>query len=63
MTTAPGIGGPVSASLEADLRNWVRRHGIVLWLDMSDDYTGLVDLLSQARAAGGARALSPGNLR
>lgn len=52
MTTAPGIGGPVSAVLEADLRNWVRGHGIALWLDMSDDYSGFVDRLSQTRAAG-----------
>ena len=41
MTTAPplapttGLGGPVSAALEADLRSWVRRHGIVVWLDQA----------------------------
>ena len=30
-----GLGGPVSAALEADLRSWVRRHGIVVWLDQA----------------------------
>ena len=38
---------PVSEVLEADLRNWVRRNGIVVWLDMSDDYSGFVDELCQ----------------
>ena len=46
------MGGPVSAALEADVRDWVRRHGIALWLDMADDYSGFVDRLRAARARG-----------
>ena len=30
MTTSPSIGGPVSEALDADVRSWVRRHGIVI---------------------------------
>lgn len=44
--------GPVSATLEADLRGWVRRHGIVLWLDLDAHYTDFVDRLATLRAAG-----------
>ena len=44
--------GPVSAVLEADLRDWVRRHGIVLWLDLDDHYGGFVDCLAELREAG-----------
>lgn len=44
--------GPVSAALEADLRTWVRRHGVVVWLDLDGHYTGFVDRLLQRRAAG-----------
>jgi len=47
------ITGPVSAFLEADLRTWVRRHGIVVWLDLDDHYTPFVDRLAAVRAAGG----------
>ena len=50
MTT--GLGGPVSAALEADLRSAVRRHGIVVWLDQAEHYTGFVDRLRALRAAG-----------
>ena len=52
MSTDQSIGGPVSAALEADLRNKVRERGILLWLDMSDDYSGFVGDLSKRRAAG-----------
>jgi PglZ domain len=46
------LGGPVSAALEADLRSSVRRHGIVVWLDLDGHYTGFVDRLVAARAEG-----------
>ena len=52
MSNTPTINGPVSACLEADLRTWVRRHGIVVWLDMDNHYSGFVDRLTAARAAG-----------
>jgi len=44
--------GPVSAALEADVREWVRKHGIVVWLDGDADYTAFVDSLIATRAAG-----------
>ncbi len=47
------VGGPVSAALEADLRDWVRRHGVVLWLDLDDSYSQFVDRLAAERARGG----------
>jgi len=43
---------PVSATLEADLRSWVRKHGVVLWLDLDDHYSALVDTLAARRAVG-----------
>ncbi|PJB45674.1 MAG: PglZ domain-containing protein [Deltaproteobacteria bacterium CG_4_9_14_3_um_filter_63_12] len=43
---------PVSAALEADLRTWVRRQGIVVWLDLDGHYTDFVDQLSARRQAG-----------
>jgi hypothetical protein len=43
---------PVSATLEADLRSWVRRHGIVLWLDLDAHYNGFIGRLAALRAAG-----------
>jgi len=52
MIPSPTIGGPVSEALEADLRNWVRKHGIVVWLDLDSHYTPMVDRLVQARSAG-----------
>ena len=50
--TSQAIGGPVSVALEARLRNRVRQQGVVLWLDMGDDYSGFVDRLRTERAAG-----------
>ena len=44
--------GPVSAALETDLRGWVRRNGVVVWLDLDGHYTGFVDRLIERRAAG-----------
>lgn len=49
---APELG-PVSAVLECDLREQVRRHGIVLWLDAEGRYSDFVDELAQTRASGG----------
>jgi hypothetical protein len=46
------FGGPVSAALEADLRTWVRRQGVVVWLDQAGHYTGFVDRLVAARKEG-----------
>ena len=47
-----GLGGPVSASLEADLRSSVRRQGVVVWLDQAGHYGGFVDRLKALRDAG-----------
>lgn len=44
-----GFGGPVSASLEADLRSVVRRQGVVVWLDHAGHYGGFVDRLTALR--------------
>lgn len=43
---------PVSQALEADLRDAIRRHGVVLWLDPNGHYTGFVDRLIAGRAVG-----------
>ena len=42
----------MSASLEADLRSWVRRHSIVVWLDQAGTYSEFVERLQALRAAG-----------
>ena len=39
--------GPVSTTLEADLRATVRRHGVVAWLDADGHYTSFVDRLAE----------------
>ncbi len=44
------VTGPVSTTLEADLRATVRKHGVVAWLDADGHYTGFVDRLAAARA-------------
>ncbi len=55
-TTAPppssvtGLGGPVSVALEADLRSWVRRRSIVIWLDQAGIYSEFVERLVALRA-------------
>lgn len=51
-TSDSDLGGPASLFLEADLREWVRRHGILVWLDIDGHYTAFVGRLKQARAAG-----------
>ena len=44
--------GPVSATLESELRTTVRKHGIVLWLDLDNHYTDFVDRLIRLRRDG-----------
>ena len=50
--TAADVGGPVSEFLEADVRGWIRRNRIVVWLDVDSHYVAFVDRLMAARAAG-----------
>lgn len=52
MSNAPAQFGPVSATLEADVRDWVRRRGVIIWLDLDGHYTGFVDRLIVAHEAG-----------
>jgi hypothetical protein len=47
-----GVPGPVSEFLEAELRAFVRRHGLVIWLDADRHYTRFVEQLAVARAGG-----------
>lgn len=49
------LGGPVSAALEESLASFVRKHGLVVWLDAHGHYTAFVDRLATAGAAGDAR--------
>ena len=44
--------GPVSALLESDVRDRVRRHGVILWLDLDGHYTDFVDRLITDSKAG-----------
>jgi hypothetical protein len=44
--------GPVSKTLEADVREWVRKHGIVVWLDLDNHYCGFIDRLMLLRKQG-----------
>ena len=44
--------GPVSRALESDLREWVRKHGIVVWLDLDHHYSGFVDRLARRSERG-----------
>jgi hypothetical protein len=43
---------PVSATLETDLRTWLHKHGIVVWLDRDASYTTFVDHLISMQADG-----------
>lgn len=43
---------PVSAHLEAELRDYTRQHGLVYWLDKEGLYTGLTDELALRHAGG-----------
>lgn len=51
-SSVASFGGPVSASLEADVRSRVRQQGVVVWLDQAGHYGEFVDRLTAARAAG-----------
>ena len=51
MSRSGHLGGPVSEVLEAGLRTWVRRHGLVIWLDAENAYTAFVDRLMAQPAA------------
>lgn len=52
MSDLGAFGGPVSAALEAELRTAVRRHGIVVWLDLDAHYSSFVDRLAALAEAG-----------
>jgi hypothetical protein len=52
VSLALGLGGPVSAALESELREWARKHGVVVWLDLDDRYSAFVDRLIDARKSG-----------
>ena len=43
--------GPVSRTLEAELRGHVFRHVVVFWLDRDDHYSGFVNQLTELREA------------
>ena len=49
---ANGFLGPVSQVLENELRQKVRRHGLVIWLDANSTYSHVVDRLQVMRTAG-----------
>lgn len=44
--------GLVSKALEQELRRFIQRHGIALWLDAESTYTPFVDNLAQRRESG-----------
>ena len=44
--------GPVSGALEQELREQVRNHGIILWLDADGRYSDFVDQLAKTRKRG-----------
>lgn len=44
--------GPVSRVLESEVLGFVRRHGVVCWLDRDGDYTSFVDRLVERARAG-----------
>ena len=46
------MSAPVSTHLEAELRDYTRQHGLVVWLDKEGLYTALTDELGQRHAAG-----------
>ena len=52
MTQTVVLEGPVSTALESDLRDWTRRHGIAVWLDLDGHYSAFVDRLIAARTTG-----------
>ena len=50
MSDTNDFGGPVSKALEADLRAWVRKHGIAPWLDADGHYRKFVERLIVSNA-------------
>lgn len=46
------LGGAITERLLAELREKVRQHGIVIWLDHAGAYSELVDRLIEQRSAG-----------
>ncbi len=46
------MSGPVSQTLEADLREQARQHGILVWLDKEGAYTEFADALGERAARG-----------
>lgn len=52
MSGRADIGGPVSLALEAELRERVRSHRVVLWLDLDDEFSAFAERLAEASAAG-----------
>ncbi|MDA1014741.1 MAG: BREX-6 system phosphatase PglZ [Planctomycetota bacterium] len=44
--------GPVSSVLDAEVRTWVRRHGVVFWLDLDGHYSDFVEQKIAERQAG-----------
>lgn len=46
------LGGPVSTALEEELRDDVRRNGLVVWLDSSGHYTRFAERLEQSDGLG-----------
>jgi len=46
------LPGPVSEWLERDVRAWVRKQGVVIWLDADGHYKEFVERLKALRAAG-----------
>jgi hypothetical protein len=50
--TATLTTGPLERALLEEVEDQLRQHGIVFWLDKSGHYTGLVDRMAKARAAG-----------
>lgn len=43
---------PVSEVLDAEVRKWMRRHGVVFWLDIDGHYSDFVEQLIEQREAG-----------
>ena len=46
------LSGPVSRVLEGELRDWVARHALVIWLDGDAHYVDFVDELQRLRRQG-----------
>ena len=44
--------GPVSSALEAEVRDWLARNNLVIWLDTDQHYVGFVDELIRLRESG-----------